>query len=312
MEKPMRVGSIIAADRTKSEWGRQTLARLCRRGRARYDALPRIPLGRTSAAVTLRFSKWHGLGNDFVLVEGPPVGPERARRVCDRRRGIGADGVVSILPPRTPGAVAAMHITNSDGSVAEMCGNAIRCVARHLAETRGLSGEILVDSDAGAKACTLHRGPSGQVIAVSVEMGPARLEGEQEFRVGRETLHATRVSMGNPHAVIFDAPTRERAGAAGPEIERAVAGGVNVGFARAGAGGIDLVVWERGAGLTDACGTGACAAAVAAVRRGDVKPGAPVAVRLPGGVLEITVSPDLRRVVMRGPAERVFEGAAEL
>ncbi len=262
--------------------------------------------------MTLRFSKWHGLGNDFVLVEGPPVEPERARRICDRRRGIGADGVVAILPPRTPGAAAAMHITNSDGSVAEMCGNAIRCVAVHVAEARGLDGAIRIDTDAGTKSCTLHRGRSGEVTAVSVEMGPARLEGEEDFRVAGETLHATRVSMGNPHAVLFDAPSRERAEAVGPAIERAVRGGVNVGLARAAGDGIDLVVWERGAGLTDACGTGACAAAVAAVRRGDVRPGAPVPVRLPGGELEITVSPDLSRVVMRGPAERVFDGEADL
>jgi diaminopimelate epimerase len=262
--------------------------------------------------VTIRFSKWHGLGNDFVLVEGPPVGPERARRLCDRRRGIGADGVVSIQPPRTPGAAAAMHITNSDGSIAEMCGNAIRCVARQLAEGRGLEGAIRIDTDAGPKTCTLHRDPRGEVTSISVEMGPARLEGEQVFDLAGEVLRATRVSMGNPHAVLFDTPTRERAGAVGPAIERAVPGGVNVGLARSARGGIDLVVWERGAGLTDACGTGACAAAVAAIQRGDVKAGEPVAVRLPGGTLEITVAPDLSRVVMRGPAERVFEGEADL
>jgi diaminopimelate epimerase len=262
--------------------------------------------------LTLRFSKWHGLGNDFVLVDGPPVGPERARRICDRRRGIGADGVVAVLPPRTPGAAAAMHITNSDGSVAEMCGNAVRCLAKHLAEARGLAGTIRIDTDAGTKTCTLHRTAAGAVAWVSVDMGPARLEGEQEFEVGGETLRATRVSMGNPHAVLFDAPPRERAGAVGPAIERAVAGGVNVGFARPAAGGLDLVVWERGAGLTDACGTGACAATVAAVRRGDVKAGTAVPVRLPGGLLEVTVAPDLSRVVMSGPADRVFEGEADL
>jgi diaminopimelate epimerase len=264
--------------------------------------------------VPLRFSKWHGLGNDFVLVEGPLSAPERARRICDRRRGVGADGLVTILPPRTPGAAATMHITNSDGSVAEMCGNAIRCVAKHLAERRGLAGTLRIDTDAGTKTCTLHRGPKGDVEAVSVEMGAARLEGEADFAVGGETLRATRVSMGNPHAVLFEqgAPTVERAARIGPAIERAVAGGVNVGFARPGPEGIDLVVWERGAGLTDACGTGACAAAVASVRRGDVRPGAPVPVRLPGGTLEITVSADLSRVTMRGPAERVFEGEADL
>ena len=263
--------------------------------------------------VPLRFWKYHGLGNDFVLVDGPLMDPARARRVCDRHRGVGADGVVTILPPRTDGAAAGMHIYNPDGSVAEMCGNAVRCLARHLAETRRLEGRLRIDTGAGTKECTLHRGPGGEVEAVSVEMGPARLEGEQDFRVGGETLHAVRVSMGNPHAVIFDpAPSRERAAALGPPVERAVEGGVNVGFAHPGAGGIDLVVWERGAGLTDACGTGACAATVAAVRRGDVRPDAPVEVRLPGGVLRITVSADLARVTMRGPAERVFEGEADL
>jgi diaminopimelate epimerase len=265
--------------------------------------------------VPIRFAKYHGLGNDFVLVEGPLMDPGRARRLCDRRRGVGADGVVTLLPPRTAGAAAAMHIYNSDGSVAEMCGNAIRCVAKHLAERRGVPGTaLLIDTDAGTKACTLHRDPSGEVVAVSVEMGPAKVEGEADFAVGGERLRATRVSMGNPHAVIFEqeAPTRERAERAGPAVEKAVAGGVNVGFARPGQEGIDLVVWERGAGLTDACGTGACAAAAASVRRGAVKAGVPVAVRLPGGVLEITVAPDLGRVTMRGPAERVFEGEAEL
>jgi diaminopimelate epimerase len=263
--------------------------------------------------VPLRFAKYHGLGNDFVLVDGPPLmSPERARRVCDRRRGVGADGVVTILPPRTAGAAATMHVYNPDGSVAEMCGNAVRCLARHLAERRGLEGPIRIDTGAGTKECTVHRGPDGAVESVSVEMGPARLEGEQEFEVGAERLRAVRVSMGNPHAVLFDEPTRERAGAVGPAVERAVAGGVNVGFARPGTRGIDLVVWERGAGLTDACGTGACAATVAAVARGEVAAGAPVKVRLPGGPLHVTVWPDLSRVVMRGPAERVFEGEADL
>ncbi len=262
--------------------------------------------------VPLRFAKYHGLGNDFVLVEGPVMDAARARVVCDRRRGIGADGVVTVLPPRTPGAAAAMHVYNSDGSVAEMCGNAVRCLARHLAERRGLDGEIRIDTDAGTKSCTLHRDEKGAIAAVSVDMGPALVQGEEDFRVAGETLRATRVSMGNPHAVLFDDPSRERAAAVGPVLERAVAGGINVGFARPGTKGIDLVVWERGAGLTDACGTGACAATVAAIRSGAVRAGAPVEVRLPGGALEITVAPDLSRVIMRGPAERVFEGEAEI
>jgi len=260
----------------------------------------------------LRFVKYQGLGNDFLVVEGPLMDAGRARRLCDRRRGVGGDGVLTVLPPRTPGAAATMHIYNSDGSVAAMCGNGIRCVARHLAEVRALSGDLVIDTDAGPKACTIHRGPGGAVEAVSVEMGPARVEGEQDFTVGSERLHAVRVSMGNPHAVLFDAPTRERAGAVGPTIERAVAGGVNVGLARPGPGGVDLVVWERGSGLTDACGTGACAAAVASARAGLVPTGAPVEVRLPGGALAVTVDQDLTRVTMRGPAERAFEGETDL
>jgi diaminopimelate epimerase len=263
------------------------------------------------AGVPLKFWKYHGLGNDFVVVEGPPLmEPGRAFRLCDRRRGIGADGVLTILPAQGGGA-AYMHVYNSDGSVAAMCGNGIRCVARHLADARGLSGEIRIETGSGTRACRIHRGPSGEVEAVTVDMGAARLEGEQDFEVGTETLHAVRVSMGNPHAVIFGAASRARAESAGPAVERLVPGGVNVGFAEPRPDGIDLVVWERGAGLTDACGTGACAAAVAAVRAGRTRGGAPVEVRVPGGALQITVGPDLS-VRMKGPAERVFEGETSL
>jgi diaminopimelate epimerase len=226
---------------------------------------------------------------------------------------VGADGVLTLLPPRTPGASAAMHIYNSDGSVAAMCGNGIRCVAKHLAERRGLSGdEVLVDTDSGPKRCQLTRGRGGEVTAVSVEMGPARLLGNELLPAGGESLPVVRVSMGNPHAVLFEAPTRARAEVVGPLLQGAVEGGVNVGLARPGPEGIDLVVWERGAGLTDACGTGACAAAVASVSRGFWPAGRPVQVRLPGGALEITVAPDLVGVTLRGPAVRVYEGEAEL
>jgi diaminopimelate epimerase len=206
-----------------------------------------------------------------------------------------------------------MHIHNADGSEAAMCGNGIRCVARHLAEGRGLAGELVIDTASGPKRCTVHRdGPGGSVGTISVEMGPARVLGVEVFTVGGEMLRAVRVSMGNPHAVLFDEPTLARARAVGPGIEQAVEGGVNVGLARPDPSGIDLVVWERGAGLTDACGTGACAAAVAAVRRGDFPAGQPIEVRLPGGALRITVGEDLERVTMRGPAERVFAGEADL
>jgi len=261
--------------------------------------------------VALHFWKYHGLGNDFIVIDGGTLmAPGRAELLCDRHRGIGADGVLTILPPRD-GGVAYMHIYNSDGSVAAMCGNGIRCVARHLAETRGLAGDIVIDTDSGEKLCSLHRGSGSSVESVTVEMGKARLEGEQRFEIGAEVVHALRINMGNPHAVIFDGPGPERAASVGPAIEAQVPGGVNVGFARISGAGLDLVVWERGAGLTDACGTGACAAVVAALKTGRLGSGASVDVRLPGGVLTISVGPDLS-VRMRGPVTRVFEGEAEI
>ncbi len=260
--------------------------------------------------MALRFWKYHGLGNDFVVVEGTELmSPARAAALCDRRRGIGADGVLTILPAPDGGA-AFMHIYNSDGSVAAMCGNGVRCVARHLAETRGLSGEVVVETDAGPRRCTVHRGAGG-VESVTVEMGRARIEGFQEFVVGPERIRALRVSMGNPHAVVLDGPDASRAGTVGPAIEAQVPGGVNVGFGHAAGSAVDLVVWERGAGLTEACGTGACAAAVAALHEGLLVGPGPVTVRLPGGTLEISVGPDLA-VRMKGPAEKVFEGETVL
>jgi diaminopimelate epimerase len=260
--------------------------------------------------VALHFWKYHGLGNDFVVVEGgAPIAPGRAVAICDRHRGIGADGVLGVLPARDGGA-ARMHIFNPDGSVAAMCGNGIRCVARHLAETRALDGEIVIETDSGPRTCTVHRGPDG-VDSVTVEMGRARIEGTQEFVVGVERVRTLRISMGNPHAVILDGPDAARAGVLGPAIEALVPGGVNVGFGRAAGSSVDLVVWERGAGLTEACGTGACAAAVAALHEGRLDGSGPVTVRLPGGALEISVGPDLA-VRMKGPAVKVFEGETGL
>ncbi len=262
--------------------------------------------------MALAFWKYQGLGNDFVVVEAERLmAREAAVRLCDRRRGIGADGVLSILPARS-GGVAYMHIYNSDGSVAAMCGNGVRCVARHLAERRGLAGDVEIETDAGGRRCTVHPAASGGIEAVTVEMGPARYLGEQDFELGGERLTGHRVSMGNPHAVFFGQASRELAARLGPLVERAVPGGVNAGFASGSGTVLDLVVWERGAGLTEACGTGACAAAVAGVQAGRIPPGVAIAVRLPGGTLAITVEAGLQRVLMRGPAERVFEGHTDL
>jgi diaminopimelate epimerase len=262
-------------------------------------------------AVALFFWKYHGIGNDFVVVETSQLmTPALAVRLCDRRRGIGGDGVLSVLPARA-GGVGYMHIYNSDGSVAPMCGNGIRCVARHLADRRGLAGELAVETDSGTKRCVVHRDRSGGVEAISVDVGPAQWQGEQTFEVGGERLVAQRLSVGSHHAVIFGEATRERATRLGPLVDRAVPGGVNAGFAAVRPDGIDLVVWERGAGLTDACGTGASAAAVAAMKTRLAPVGA-IDVRLPGGTLRITVAPDLEAVTMRGPAQLAFEGRTAL
>ncbi len=271
-----------------------------------------------------RFFKYHGLGNDFVIVDrrggGGPVAPEVGRALCDRRRGIGADGVLSLLS--SDRAPARMHVTNADGSVAQMCGNGLRCAVKYLADEGGVAGdELAVETGAGVLACRLHRGPGGQVAEVTVDMGRPALAAEhlpsaaggrfvaQPIEVGGAALLATAVSMGNPHLVVFD-PDIARARELGPALERhpLFPERTNVEFARLSGDGLEVLVWERGCGITEACGTGACAALVAAVLEGRLPAGEERPVRLPGGTLRVRVLPDLSRVLMRGPAERVFSG----
>jgi diaminopimelate epimerase len=270
----------------------------------------------------IRFAKMHGLGNDFVVVdrrrEGMPVPSAVAVRLCDRRFGVGADGVLSVLT--SPDAPTAMHVTNADGSVAEMCGNGLRCVA--LWSVR----EGLLPPGGGPVAT--GRGPLDCRVdgdRVSVSMGRATFEPsrvpvvssaaevvDEAFAVDGGTIRLTALSMGNPHAVTFvDGPVDLHAMAThlGPLLEHhpRFPARVNVGFARVTSPrSLDLVVWERGSGLTLACGTGACAAVVAARRVGVVAPTGPVEVRLPGGLLVIDERDD--DVVMSGPAAFVFEG----
>ena len=258
------------------------------------------------------FQKYEGLGNDFILVELPKesLAPAVVQRLCDRHFGIGADGVLLVGPPRTPRAAATMTVLNADGSEPEMCGNGLRCVALHVAAQAGRDeAEFLVDTDAGTLSCKVAGGN------VEVDMGRLVDQGVVEVAIAGRTHRFSRISAGNPHAVTFESYEERAIDEVGPLVATATVfpDGTNVEFARlADDGSIDLVVWERGAGLTDACGTGACAAAVAAVRRGDARPGAPVEVRLPGGALQITVGDDLARVTMKGPAERVFAGETEL
>ncbi|MFO0573562.1 MAG: diaminopimelate epimerase [Polyangia bacterium] len=316
------------------------------------------------------FAKMEGLGNDFIVVDlrdlPDPRGPHDTesgsaappwldddaviRALCDRHRGIGADGVLAILPaPAGSPAAARMRVRNADGSEAEMCGNGLRCVARFLVDhDRGEPGragplararDFLVETGAGRLRCVLHGEPGGPDDSVEIAMGAPRLRrreipmrGEPESLCIAQPLQLadgsslvlTAVSMGNPHAVCFvdgEPAAHERsdlhalAARLGPEVERLplFPQRTNVELVRpAGDGVFSTVVWERGCGLTLACGTGACAVAVAACRTGRAAYGRWLTVVLPGGPLQIHVRPDESDVLLRGPARPVFRGEVDL
>jgi diaminopimelate epimerase len=287
------------------------------------------------------FAKYHGLGNDFLIVDLRNASDARAaavqdpavvRALCDRQFGVGGDGVLALLAPITSGAFARMRVLNADGSEAEMCGNGIRCVASYLAARAGTGPEPVIDTGAGPLRCAVaHR--HGATV-VTVDMGRPRLTRaeipmtgdrggerciEEPLTIGEAALRITAVSMGNPHAVAFvddrwDA-LRERAERLGPAIERHAwfPNRTNAEFARqVSRDRIDLVVWERGCGITLACGTGACATAVAACLTDRATPGHEIAVRVLGGELAITVDPAYATVAMRGPAAHVFDAQFEV
>ncbi|MCC6902321.1 MAG: diaminopimelate epimerase [Polyangiaceae bacterium] len=260
----------------------------------------------------LRFHKYEGLGNDFVVVDAAgedAVPSDRVRALCDRHFGVGADGVLLVVPPSSPGARARMVVRNADGSRPEMCGNGLRCVALHLARLDAANAiSYAIDTDAGPLSCEVER--EGDAGSVSVAMGRGQLLGEHRVDLDGRGRSFARVSMGNPHAISFEEPLDEdHADRLGPRVSAELAGGSNVELARqTGPDSFDLVVWERGVGRTLACGTGAAATAVAAVVSGRAKFGVPVTITLPGGPLQITVAEGTLEVVMRGPARRVFSG----
>jgi diaminopimelate epimerase len=292
--------------------------------------------------MSLPFVKVEGIGNDFAVVDlrpgrpgalarGPsPQDPAVVRAICDRRFGVGADGVLAILPSTL--GDARMRVLNADGSEAEMCGNGIRCVAKVLYESDpAMRRPILrIETGAGLLECTVAAA-AGLVRDVAVEMGRPRLTRDEiplapggPTRALREPITArdrefrfTAVSMGNPHAVIFidgEDDLRALSETYGPtlEVSDRFPRRTNVELARVRGGEIDLVVWERGSGLTLACGTGACATAVAAVLEDRLPVGIETPVHLPGGTLAITVAEDLTGVRMRGPARVVFEGTIDV
>ncbi len=272
----------------------------------------------------MRFWKYHGLGNDFVLVEnfdgGVSKDPDDVRRVCHRRFGVGADGILYL--ERSDKADFAMRVMNSDGSEAEMCGNGIRCLAKHVHDFGHKKGDrMTIETLAGIMDIRLDV-EGGRAVAATVEMGAPRLDcrdvpvnGEGRFvdrpiEVEGRVLHGTAVSMGNPHLILFDELNDAEVEHLGPVVHAhsLFPRRTNVEFVKSVDGILDVRVYERGAGWTMACGTGACATAVAAGLLGKAPFGKEVQVRLPGGSLWIKVSEDLSMVTMRGPAELVFEG----
>lgn len=278
----------------------------------------------TLAGVTLTFRKVEGLGNDFLLLDATAGTYEallaeverlqpHAPALCNRRTGVGADGLL-LVGPGPNGEDGTMLVINHDGSRPEMCGNGLRCVAQHLAALRGTT-TLRVHTDAGLKACEV-RG-SGREVEVTVDMGPGIDQGTRTVASGR-SFRA--VSMGNPHAITFvedepEAVCRREGPAA--ELDPQFPDRTNVEFAQLhraeGGHAITLWVWERGCGVTQACGTGACATACAAVWTDLAPARTPLAVDLPGGRLWITVPADRDAGVrMRGPARVVFDGTVEV
>ncbi len=280
----------------------------------------------------IEFTKMHGLGNDFVLVDAMQAAPAEeklpglAKALCDRRLGVGADGLILVLPSRA--ADFRMRILNADGSEAEMCGNGMRAFAKFVYE-RGYTREreMEVETLAGIVRPRLRlRG--GEVAQVRVDMGEPRL-GRSEIpmkgpdqervvgerlRVGGRRYEVTAVSMGNPHCVLFvEDVERTKVEEIGPAIERhdLFPRRTNVEFVQiVGDGEMTMRVWERGAGETLACGTGASAALVAAVLNGLSARKATIHLR--GGDLKVSWNPEDNHVFIEGPAAEVFTGETRL
>jgi diaminopimelate epimerase len=275
----------------------------------------------------MRFSKYHGTGNDFVMIEDVGdrfvVEPWFVAAVCARGLGIGADGIIRIAPSRS--ADFFMDYWNADGNVAEMCGNGIRCLVKYVYD-RGLTTktELDVDTRGGLKHVSVEA-EGGVAVRMTVDMGTPSfvrktlpMVGDpfdtfvgQLLDVSGRTFRATALSMGNPHCVLFLESDDDLAEIDVPGLGTLVEhrpefpARTNVEFVRIAEGRVDARVWERGSGETMACGTGACAALVASSLAGLV--GRKAEVRFPGGLLVVDWRTD-DHVWLTGPAVHVFEG----
>lgn len=284
-------------------------------------------LRKVDIPMSFEFWKYHGLGNDFVIVDARHIDPTDrtpalAIQICDRHRGIGADGILWVESSDV--AEFRMVITNSDGSRPEMCGNGLRCFAWYLYEQKYTQQRAFsVETDRGVLRCELLKTDAGAPGWIKIEMGAPILERsnipmvgpqghcvDESLQVADESLRVTGVSMGNPHAVFFDVP-RDKQETLGPLLEKhpVFPQRTNVEFVQVRATNeLDVRVYERGCGWTQACGTGACASVVAAILTKRIPHRDNVVVQLPGGILDISVLPDFSNVWMSGPAASVFCG----
>lgn len=275
--------------------------------------------------MTLKFSKYHGLGNDFILIDNrhsdqPLISAHEAVKLCDRHFGIGADGVIFVLPG-VNGCDYTMRIFNSDGSEPEMCGNGIRCFAQFVTELEGkeeIGKQYPIHTLAGKITPTIK----GKGM-ITVDMGAPQLRAElipttlgaetvinQPLTIADKTYEVTCVSMGNPHCLVFveDVASIDlRVIGAKFETNAVFPQKTNTEFIQViDAHYVKMRVWERGAGITLACGTGACATVVAGVLTGKTE--RICTVELPGGCLDIEWREGDNHVYMTGPAQKVFTG----
>ena len=277
----------------------------------------------------MKFSKMHGIGNDYVYVNGftETIGDPNSvsKFVSDRRCGIGSDGLIMILPSEV--ADCRMRMFNADGSEGMMCGNGIRCVGK-FAYDNGIvtKSELSVETKSGIKYITLEIN-DGVAVAATVDMGkailrsadiPVKMDGEtciaQPLMVNGQEYTVTCVSMGNPHCIVFcDDPDIDLE-KIGPHFEHHALfpERINTEFLQViDETTLNMRVWERGSGETFACGTGACACVVAAVLNGYCKHDTEVTVHLLGGDLKITYRSD-GTVMMNGPATHVYDGEIDI
>lgn len=265
----------------------------------------------------MRFTKMQGLGNDYLFIDGrrglPEDLPELSRRMSDRHFGAGSDGIICVCP--SDKADFRMRMFNADGSEGKMCGNGIRCFGKYVYD-QGMTEKtrLSVETLAGLRYLELEAA-DGRAVSVTADMGVPAVGAPRQVQVLGRSYQVIPVSMGNPHGVVFlDSIAELDLHVLGPAFERSgvyTEDGGNTEFALLRTPEqLEVRVWERGSGETMACGTGACASAVAAIRCGYCEENEEITVRLRGGDLKIRW--DGHTVWMTGPAETVFTGEVEI